>query len=485
MRTRKDLRKSQRLAIKLMDLNPMFGLLVDMGLGKTIMVLTSFVDSIAMLTGRASETCQAMLVVGPKRVVETVWDAEAKEWQHTKRLKFSRIMGSAKERLNAIHTQADIYLMNVDNVPWLATALFTMQQQKRRLPFNRLVVDESSGYKDRSTRRFRGMSAMLPAFSSRNILTGTPSPNSLLDLWPQIFLLDQCESLGNYETFSTRYFEMSEETGRREPKPDAIQSIYREISHLVLRLDNKDIEGMPAVVEMEAHFSLPPEARRVYDRIEAEMFVRLDEVYAEIAASIAETGKARAMIEAVNAAVLTGKCHQIANGAVFDSEHRDIWHTVHNARLDTLKELLAEISTPVMIAYTYRHDRERLLKMLPNARYIGGGNKDTQEIVDLWNDDKIQHLLIHPRSGSHGLNMQKGSGHTIVFFSNTWSLEMYDQLIARLARSGQAKESVTIIRMMADDTIDHAMIDRLTMRGSQQKFGLDYLRDYQLQRQGA
>ena len=474
MFTELDFFEYQPPAIDKIARKPAFGLLVDMGLGKTVIELTAINDRIARMIRRAKRAGRSVLVVGPKRVCETVWEQESHDWEHLRGLTFVQVMGGAAKRKRALYTKADVYLMNVENLPWLATVLFEMQQGGRPLPFDWLVVDESSLFKDPSTKRFRALRAILPAFRKRNILTGTPTPNSLLELWPQIFILDQGKRLGpSFDTYRGRYFERNDETGVLEPKQGAERAIYRKISDIVLRLDSSGMKDIPKVVMPPAHkFDLPPKAQRVYDEMEQRMFVQLDQIYDEM--------DRRGYVVAVNSAVLIGKCHQVVNGAIFESEARTIWHPVHRARLEMLEAILGEINSPVIVTYSYRHDRERLLDMLgPKTPVIGGGNKDTDEIKDQWNAGHHPYLIAHPKSMGHGLNLQKGPGHHIVFFSNTWSLELHDQSIARLKRRRQAAAKVFAIKMCARGTVDEAMLERVRLKAIGQQRGLNILREYQ------
>lgn len=458
-------------AIQRLTSNPTYGLLVDMGLGKTVIVLTAFND-------RKRRGGRAMLVIGPLRVCETVWEQEAREWSHLRHLKFVRILGSAGARRRALYEKGDVYLMNVDNVPWLAGELYAMQQAGRELPFDWLVVDESSGYKNTASKRFRAIRAILPAFPRRNILTGTPTPNSLLELWPQVFILDQGQRLETtFEQYKNRYFERDDDTGMLEPKQGAERRIYAKISDVCLRLDSEGMEGIPQVITPPPlKFTLPPRAQRVYDEMEERMFVQLDQIYEDM--------QRRGYVVAVNSAVLIGKCHQVVNGAIFESEARTIWHPIHDARLGILEAALDEINSPVIITYSYRHDRERLLKLLGDKTpVIGGGNKDTEGIVERWNNGEYRHLIAHPKSMGHGLNLQKGPGHHIAFFSNTWSLELHDQAIARLKRRRQAASHVTAIKICATGTVDEAMLERVRVRAVNQRRGLAILREYQLRKE--
>lgn len=471
MRKKRDMRAYQFRAVNWLHRKKNSGLFLEMGLGKTVIEQTVFLELLKQHKG--------VIVIAPYRVAETVWAQEAKEWEHTKGIRFSHILGSDKQRRAALYAKAQVYLMNVENVAWLVNELAAMQKAKRPLPFDWLVIDESSMFKNTSTTRFRAIRAMLPIFKRRNILTGTPTPNTYLELWPQLYILDQGETLGpSFEIYRNRYFEFDEEVGRYVLKPRAMQAINKRIAPVVLRLDSSLLTNMPKVVTSKVTVTLPREARTIYDRLEADMFVRLNDVMARMRGS-----DRRGLIEAVNAAVLTGKCHQIANGAIFDSEQRAVWHHVHDAKIDALKEVLDELSgEPTLIAYTYRHDRERLLHALgKDTPVIGGGRKDTLAVVKGWNEGRYPYVLVHARSAGHGLNMQFG-GHNLTFFSMLYSLELHDQLIARLARSGQKNPFVNVRYIMAQDTVDLAMLDTIVRKAHGQAMFLNMLRDYQARR---
>jgi SNF2 family DNA or RNA helicase len=467
MREKRQLKPHQLKAVDWLVRKPMSGLFLDMGLGKTASVLTAFEEL------RRANRSGALLVIAPLRVAETVWDSECRQWEHVAKLRVVKVLGSARHRAQALTKRADIYTINVDNCAWLATTLYAMQQQGRKIPFDWMVIDESSMFKARDTRRFKAVRALLPAFKRRTILTGTPTPNSLVELWPQIYILDQGERLGfNPDTYTTRYFERNMD-GRLSLKENAHDRIAEKVGDIVLRMDGSGLVGMPEKVANEVVFNLPPAARKVYDKLEAEMFVMLNAIF--------EEQRSTGIVRAVNMAVLVGKCHQLANGAVFDSENRALWHEVHKARLDVLEEVLGEIGGNALVAYTYRHDRERILKRFGNVPFIGGGNKDTMRVIDEWNAGKHPIVLVHPKSASHGLNMQFG-GHNIVWFSNLFSLELHDQLIARLARPGQRHPFVTTHYLIADNTTDLAMRAAIETKAAGQEAHLHALKAYQERR---
>jgi SNF2 family DNA or RNA helicase len=465
MRTRQSLRVHQLKAIDWLVRKRFSGLFLDMGLGKTASVLAAFQE---LYERKATGP---ILVIAPLRVADTVWDEEALLWEFSKKLRVVKILGSERQRMHALHTKGDIYTINVDNVAWLAVNLYAMEQQGHKIPFNWLVVDESSMFKSRAAKRFRALRALLPAFERRTILTGTPTPNTMQELWPQLYILDQGRSLG-YEpgTYLDRYFFKDFETGRYELKEGANDRIAEKIAPLVLRQDNKNMKDMPSVVVNEVRFKLPQKVRALYDRLEREMFIQVEDIQ--------ESYRRTGIVRAVNMAVLSGKCQQIANGAVFDSDERSTWHHIHDARLDVLEELLDELSGNALVAYSYSHDRDRILKRFPNAPVLG---KQSGELLKEWNAGKHKMLLMHPKSGSHGLNMQFG-GHDVIWFSNTFSGELHDQLIARLARPGQKNPFVTSHYLVAEDTVDVWMRTVIARKAAGQTEHLEALKSYQTRR---
>lgn len=461
MRTRADMRPYQIRAVETVSRLPGCALFLDMGLGKTVTVQTAILDM------RASGAIKAALVIGPIRVIETVWRQEAEEWEHMKGLRFSLVRGTAEQRIAALSAPADIYLINFEMVKWLFDHL------KGKMPFDMLVVDESSAFKAPGTIRFRTMRYAVKHFRRRVIMTGTPTPNTLLEIWPQIYLLDEGARLGTaFSRFKSRFFQQMDYHGYKwEPRPGAAKAIQDLLNPISIRLDRTDLLDLPPVTYNKVKVVLPTDAMVMYREFERKMFLELDN---------------SEEVEAVNAAVLTMKCVQIANGAVYttpDPAHPEVRHVavLHAAKVDALAEIVDETGSPVMVAYQFAHDLERL-KQWRDAPHIGGGQiQPTNEIVDAWNRGELPLLYVHPQSASHGLNMQHG-GHTIVFFSLTWSAEQRAQLIARLDRSGQ-KFPVVVHDIIAERTVDEVVsmaVDR-KLRGQAQL--LDSLNRYRIERE--
>jgi len=441
---------------------PRCALLVDMGLGKTVTVLTAIRDM------RLSAAIRSALVIGPIRVVETVWAQEAAEWEHLRGLRFSLVRGTPAQRLKALATPADIYLTSYSLVQWLFATL------RGAIPFDMLVADESSAVKAPGTTRFRVLKYAVRHFERRAILTGTPRPNSLLELWPQFYLLDEGARLGaSFGRFKSRFFmPMDFNQYNWEPRPGAEERIQALIAPITLRLDRRDHLSLPPVTYNIVRVQLPPDALALYREFERKMFLAVDP---------------DTKLEAVNAAVLTGKCLQIANGAVYavpdplKPEDKTVV-AIHDAKLEALAEIVEETGSPVMVAYQYEHDLARL-KAWKDAPHLGGGqDRNTLELVAEWNEGRLPLLYVHPASASHGLNMQLGPGHTIVFFSQTWSAEQRAQLIARLDRSGQASP-VVVHDILAERTVDELCYAMVNRKIAGQTDTLDALNLYRIERE--
>lgn len=409
------------------------GLFLEMGLGKTVSTLTA----INFLTYKDLEI-QRTLVTAPKRVIESVWDAEAQKWDHLKHLRFSKVIGSPKQRLRALDESADIYLISRDNIAWIC-GLYGGSM----LPFDTLVIDESSSFKNHNSVRFKALRKVQPSFRRVIELTGTPAPNGLLDLWAPMYLLDRGQRLGKFITrYREDYFKPKFNGFGYEIKTGAEQMIYDKIGDICMSMKAKDYLELPGRIDNDIVLQMSEEIKEKYEEFEREKVLEfLDEIEGN-----------EKEITAINAAALANKLLQFANGAVYDELKK--YHVQHNIKIEALAEIMEEAQgKPVLVAWTFKSDRDRILKDL--AKYKPVELKDNKTIDD-WNDGKIQMLLMHPASGGHGLNLQSG-GHIIVWFGQTWSLELLQQFNARVDRQGQ--ENVVIInKLIMGGTMDERVI---------------------------
>lgn len=412
---------------------PRCALFLEMGLGKTISTLTAIEELMYQ-----RRNVQKVLVVAPLRVALHTWQSEAEKWEHTRKLTFSSVLGTRKEREEALEVPADIYIINIDNLLWL------IEYYGKRWDFDMIVLDESSAYKSHSTKRFKTLKKFAPFFRSRLVqLTGTPSPNTLMDLWSQVYLLDGGARLGQYIThFRNLYFTPDKYKGHIvyswRLRPGAEQAIYSRIGDLCISMQSRDYLTLPDVRYVDVPIHLTASEQKKYKTFRQEM--------------VLEYAPDR-LITASNAATLSGKLRQYSGGSVYQDDS-DKWVEVNTAKLERLLEILQEIQTPVLIAYEYRHELERLKKALPKAHTI-----DEPGIIDAWNAGQVPILLGHPQSMGHGLNLQAG-GHTLIWYTLTWSLEYYQQMNARLARQGQTHK-VSIYHLITEGSIDSKVLKAL------------------------
>jgi SNF2 family DNA or RNA helicase len=434
MRSFEDLYEHQKAGVNLLLENSHFGLFLDMGLGKTATTLTA-VNTLIY----EDLAVNKVLIVAPKRVVESVWRQEAQEWAHLKHLRFSLIAGNAKQRAAALKVESDVYLVSRDNISWLC-GLFGGSA----LPFDMLVIDESSSFKNHASGRFKALRLVQPSFSRVVILTGTPSPNGMIDLWPQIYLLDRGARLGKTITaYREAFFYAAAQNGAivykygcSEPQRERITGL---ISDVVISMKQEDYISLPEFIENIVKIQMPPEVAQAYKSFEREKVLEL----------FAEDGT---QVTAANAAALNTKLLQYANGAVYDIDKQ--FHEVHDLKLDALSDIMeAAQGKPVLVAYTFKSDLARILRTF--KKYSPRQLKTDQDIID-WNNGKIEMLLLHPASGGHGLNLQAG-GHIIVWYGNTWDLELEQQLNRRLKRPGQ-KNNVIINKLVVTGTMDEDVI---------------------------
>ncbi len=404
--------------------HPTAGLFLKPGMGKTS---TSLTAAERLMYDRFE--ISKVLVIAPLRVAEDTWSRESEKWDHLRHLRISKVLGSEKERLAALAVDADVYCINRENVPWL------VKHYGLGWPFEAVIVDESSSFRNPSAQRFKALRKVRPLIRYIWELTGTPRPRSLLDLWAQIYLLDRGERLGKTMTeYKNRYFT----PGRRNgyvvyewiPRPGAEAEIYAKISDICVSMEAKDYLALPELVTTPRVVPLSPEVREQYEQMEREAVLELPED----------------VIDAGSAAAVNGKLLQIAGGAVYDEDHNV--HELHAAKLDVLEDIMEEANgEPVLVAYWYKHERDRIMARFPQAVQL----KDSETIA-AWNRGEIPMLLVHPAGAGHGLNLQDG-GHIVVWFGPTYDGELNEQLIDRLYRQGQ-KETTSVIYLVAEGTVD-------------------------------
>lgn len=420
-------------AMHILD-NPAAGLFLDMGLGKTVTTLTAIDD--LLFLGEVKK----VLVIAPLRVAEDTWSTEINKWDHLKHLRISKVLGNPKERIRAMNAPADIYVTNRENVEWLVKQYFD------KWPFDMAVIDELSSFKSSKAIRFRALKKVRPYFKRIVGLTGTPAPNSLIDLWPQVYLLDGGQRLGKTITgYREQYFR----PGNRNQyvvynwilKEGAEEVIHNKISDICISMMAKDYLNLPERIDNEINITLPAGVINKYKQLEKDLVIELGEND----------------VTAANAAVLTSKLLQMANGAIYSEDHEVI--EIHDEKLKALLEIIeAANGKPVLVFYNFKHDFDRIVRFLKSNKLkaVGlGGSEDIKK----WNNGEIPILLIHPASAGHGLNLQAG-GNIIVWFGLTWSLELYQQANARLHRQGQ-KENVIVHHLIALGTVDEDVMKAL------------------------
>lgn len=463
MRSRDELRKYQVEGVDFLLARMGAGLYADMGTGKTVIAETVISELRRFGYGPA-------LVIGPIRVVETVWRQEAAEWEHTKHLTFSLVRGSERERRQALLKNVDVYLINPDLLGWLFRTV------KKPYPWEILFIDEASMFKKAGNVRFRKIRYKVKLFRRRYTMTGTPAPNKLLELWPHMFIVDQGQRLcPKFGDFKSRFYEPvvpTDHEDKKNPtnflpwelKEGAEKKIYSLIADVVFRTENLDLP--------KANFNivkviLPPKARRIYDEMEED--------------ALSELGNGEA-ISASHAAVVMMKCRQIANGVVyttpseFDEDQTKKIKLIHKEKVNACREIVDETGSPVIIVYNFQHELAMLKQEFQTGYVVLKESKNTERTVRRWNLGKIPILFLHPKSGGHGLNLQHG-GHTMIWFGLTFSYEEYVQTIARINRQGQ-KHPVIIHLIIALQTVDIFLRKVLKAKASKEANLFDYLKEY-------
>lgn len=436
MLSRINLHNYQNKAIDFFKQEKRCALFLDMGLGKSVTSLTAVVD---LLDGFS---VAKVLVIAPLRVANSVWAQEANDWEHLKHLKVSVCTGSERARITALQTTADIYTINRENVKWL------VDFYGKKWPFDCVIIDESSSFKNASSQRFKALKKVAPLTNYMLLLTGTPSPNGLLDLWPQLYLIDFGQRLGRTMTnYKQRFFESDYMGYSWQLKNESAEKIQALISDKCLSMTANDYLELPERIDIVESLELPAKVLNKYKDFEKEMFIEFEN----------QEG-----VEALNAASLANKLLQFANGCMYTDELKN-YEELHTAKLDALQELIeVNEGENILVAYNYKSDLERLQKRFKNARVLD----KNQETIDTWNEGGIELLLAHPASAGHGLNIQKG-GSVIVWFGLNWSLELYQQFNARLHRQGQTKP-VRVVHLVCRDTIDERVLTVLSDKDATQ-----------------
>ncbi len=424
----------QSYAINYIETHPIAAVLLDMGLGKTVISLTAIADLLF-----DSFEAHRILVVAPLRVARDTWPAEIAKWEHLQHLTFAVCVGTPKERRTALMSGADITIINRENLGWL------IDSSGFDFDYDMVIIDELSSFKNHKSKRFQSLMKVRPKVKRIIGLTGTPSSNGLMNLWAEFKLLDFGERLGRFIThYRNNYFIPDKRNGEiiysYKPMPYAEDAIYRRISDITISMKSTDHLQMPELITSQYEVQLSEEETQRYEELKADFILELPE----------------GEITAANAASLTGKLSQLANGAIYDDDGNII--EFHDRKLDALEDLIeAANGKPLLVAYWFKHDLQRIKKRF-NVREI----KSSKDITD-WNNGDIPVAVIHPASAGHGLNLQAG-GSTLIWFGLTWSLELYQQTNARLWRQGQTSGTVVIEHIITKGTIDERILKALSLK---------------------
>ncbi len=435
MLSRDDLHQYQRRAVQFIADKKRCQLWLDMGLGKSVTTLTAITDLLD------SFSVSKVLVIAPLRVANSVWKQEGENWKHLRDLRIVVCTGSEKQRLQRLQTDSDVYVINRENVAWLC------ELYQKRWPFDCVIIDEASSFKSASSQRFKCLKRVLPQTSHLVLLTGTPSPNGLMDLWSQCYLVDFGAALGKtMSAYKQRFFESDYMGYKFTPREGADDKIKSLIAPYTLSMRVEDYLDMPDYLSSTLSVDIGAKAMRQYEEFENDLFAEFE----------------GHEIEAQSAAVLANKLLQFANGAMYVDEHKN-YVEIHSEKLEALAELVEDNPTEtLLVAYNYQTDLERLQKRFPFATVLDK-NPDT---IKAWNAGKIQMLLAHPASAGMGINLQHG-GSVIVWFGLNWSLENYQQFNCRLYRQGQ-KKPVRVIHVVASGTIDERVVSVLCQKAATQ-----------------
>lgn len=432
----------QKYAIDYILAHPIAAVLLDMGLGKTSVALTAL-DALLF----DYFDVHKVLIIAPLRVARNTWSAEIEKWEHLQDLQYSLVIGTEPERLSALNKQADIYIINRENVQWL------IEKSGVAFDFDMLIVDELSSFKNWQSKRFRSLMKVRPKVKRIIGLTGTPSSNGLMDLFAEFRLLDMGERLGRFiGLYRNAYFKPDKMNGpivySYKLLPGAEQKIYNKISDITISMKSTDYLKMPELVISNYEVYLDEKEKERYEELKKDLVLQLP----------------NGEITAANAASLSGKLCQMANGAIYTD---DTVLEIHNKKLDALEDIVeAANGKPILLIYWFRHDMVRIEKKL-NELKVSFAKLDTDASIRKWNNGELPVALLHPMSGGHGINLQSG-GSTIIWFGMTWSLELYQQTIARLWRQGQTANTVVVQHIVAKGTIDEDILKALSDKDNTQ-----------------
>lgn len=438
----------QKYAIDYIESHPVSAVLLDMGLGKTSIALTAINDLLFDYFD-----AHKILVVAPLRVARDTWPAEINKWDHLSDLIVSVAVGSTADRIKALKTAADIYVINRENLCWL------IDESGLPFDFDTVIIDELSSFKNHQAKRFKSLMKVRPKVKRIIGMTGTPSSNGLMDLWAEFKLLDMGVRLGRFITaFRSNYFMPDKRNGQivysYKPLPGAESCIYKKISDITISMKSTDYLKMPELISSEHTVMLSEKEAKRYDELARDLVLELP----------------GGEVTAANAAALSNKLCQMANGAIYND--RGGTEVIHNQKLDALEDIIeAAAGKPILVAYWYKHDYERIVEKLQKIN-VSFSKMDSTESIRRWNNKEITVGLIHPASAGHGLNLQAG-GSCIVWFGLTWSLELYQQTNARLWRQGQTAETVVVQHIVTKGTIDERVLRALSIKDKSQSALID------------
>lgn len=438
----------QKYAIEFIKDHPVAAVLLDMGMGKSSITLTAIMDLMYY-----DFEVQKVLIVAPLRVARHTWSEEIKKWDHLNGLRYSIVVGTAKERMAALKTNADVYIINRENIPWL------IEQSGMSFDYDMVVIDELSSFKNSQCMRFRSLMKVRPKVKRMVGLTGTPSSSGLMDLFAEFKLLDMGERLGRFiGLYRNAYFKPDKMNGSivysYQLLPGADRKIYDKISDITISMKGTDYLDMPELMHSRHMVYMDEAEKQKYETMKEQLVLSLPE----------------GEITAANVASLSGKLLQMANGAVYTDEKEP--QVVHEKKLDALEDIMeAANGKPVLVAYWFKHDLKRITDRLLEKK-ISFEKLDTDSSIEKWNRGDIPVALIHPASAGHGLNLQNG-GNYLVWFGLTWSLELYQQTVARLWRQGQASETVVVQHIITAGTIDERVMKALELKDNTQAALID------------